>query len=50
MIRLGNGLSLALRPHVEADHHRVGGRREQDIALGDPPDARMQDAEADLIR
>src|SRR3954469_3209908 len=39
---------LRVRPHVEADDHRVRGSREHDVVLGDPADALVDDVDADL--
>ena len=47
-LALGELSCLAARPHVEAEHHRVRRRREVDVVLGDPADARMDDVDADL--
>ncbi len=39
---------LGARPHVEADHERVRGRREVDVVLGDPADAGVDDVDPNL--
>ena len=47
-LALGERARLGARPHVEADHERVRGRREVDVVLGDPADARVDDVDAHL--
>ena len=47
-LALGESARLGVRADVEADHDRVRGRREHDVALGDGADARVDDVHADL--
>ena len=47
-LALGERPRLRVRTHVEADHDRVRGGREHDVALGDRPDARVDDVDAHL--
>ena len=45
---LGDAANLGRRPHVEADHHRLGGGGEVDVVLGDPADAGVDDVDPHL--
>src|SRR5215207_352115 len=47
-LTFGDGAGLGVRPHVEADHDRVRGRRQHDVALGDSTDTGVDDGHPDL--
>src|SRR3954452_18791317 len=47
-LAIGERPRLRVRPHVEADHHRVRGRGEHDVVLRDPADALVDHAHAYL--
>src|SRR5215210_4697584 len=47
-LALGERPCLGVRAHVEADHDRVRGGGQHDVALGDRADARVDDIDSDL--